>query len=541
MIPKAQNKTEYVGNGGLDKTIQLMKECITDSLPQAQGIAKRLYTGNMKSDCEAVYDFINENVRYIHDKPGTEEIRTLARLLKDGEGDCDDMAVSVYSICQAMGYQPKLNIVAQNGGGYSHVFTTVGDFGRMDSNLVYGYAMDPVPPLKYFDQIAPNITKNMRTGLDHYKLSGLAGVKDVSTTTDKLIEARKLLLQEIKAQGGNPTPAQSRLMRKLTAYIQLNGTPEQATLLGIADCIHDITIEGFIIPKEGAHLPSLTSYLADVQDGEEIGKAKVKLKTKLKKATKEKVKKTKPTKQEKKQVKEQKKKEGKAFFQKVLHVLPATVAARNAFLAVLKLNIFKLATFLTIVFENKSGKWNDKKENLLKMWRNLGGKDSALIVAAQKGSKFHLFKKKKKGVKGIGVISETAAGLIAAAIGPVMATIKELFKNGGKEKLEQDGSEYGVTDEDFEAENMTPEQVKSRLKKHSAGGEPNAQNSGFESDDEAQDAADVMQRNPTSFDPDNNNQSGGDLNVKGGLFENPLLIYGGLAALIGAIIYFTKK
>lgn len=551
MIPKAENITTLYGVGNELLTVELMVKQWQKSVPQAREIAKSLYTGNMKQDAQNVYNFIKERVQYVNDAPGTEEVRTLARLLSDGKGDCDDMSVSIAAILSAMGYNPVFNVIAQNGNErYSHVFTTVGDFPRTDNIHVQGYAMDPVPPLTRFNQIAPNISKNMKQGLKHYALNGIEGncncingiagiAAAVSETTQKLIDARDILIMEIQQAGGQSTPAQQKTLRKLTALIKMSDTPEQAQLMGIMGAVDDITLDGYVKLRKDVNLDALDAYLDDIESVAGLGAVKktaaplpapkaplvntpknggqaIAPKTPAPKT---------PAPKNKKPIinpvtGKPKTKAGQVI-SKVLKFMPATLAARNAFLAVVGLNLFNLAVKLSYYFDTRPAfaRLQPRRLMLEKMWVDMGGSVPALREAILKGV---AKRKNKGGVKGIGE-PVTAASVITLATTVIAAVTKILDGQGGKEDLQKSLSEVGIDISDLEA---------AASEAPAASDAPvTAKDEGFETEANMRTAYDAMQKEP----------EGGAQSPKPGLYENPLFLIGGAALLIGGVMYANSS
>jgi hypothetical protein len=113
-----------------------------------------------------------------------------------------------------------------------------------------------------------------------------------------------------------------------------------------------------------------------------------------------------------KKVKEKIKKAGKV----ILKFAPPTVATRNAFLALVKLNVRSLATNL----QKAMAKDN---ESIKKFWEGVGGKYDALQIAVSQGSK-------KKRLGGIGAAPAAAPAAVAAAA-PLLVKIVDIFKKLG--------------------------------------------------------------------------------------------------------------
>jgi transglutaminase-like putative cysteine protease len=71
----------------------------------------------------AIQNFVQTNIRYIHDPPELELVQTPQYTLQHRMGDCDDQAVLVASLLTAIGHPSRFVAVGLNGGPLSHVLT----------------------------------------------------------------------------------------------------------------------------------------------------------------------------------------------------------------------------------------------------------------------------------------------------------------------------------------------------------------------------------------------------------------------------------
>ena len=82
-------------------------------------------TRNGKSQVEAVFDFVKENVRYVPD-PNQIELfihpKRMVQLYRQGNaaGDCDDHALFTASLLCSIGHETRILILDIQGGGYDH-------------------------------------------------------------------------------------------------------------------------------------------------------------------------------------------------------------------------------------------------------------------------------------------------------------------------------------------------------------------------------------------------------------------------------------
>ena len=128
VIPEAKGTVSVVGNGGIDLTIETILKTVTDNADAMSEFAEAIKGNTLEQTAYNIWHFIKTNIKYVKDKPLTEEIRTPQRTLKDKIGDCDDYSVFAASILKALGYEPYFFIVAFNGAeNYGHIYVGVKD------------------------------------------------------------------------------------------------------------------------------------------------------------------------------------------------------------------------------------------------------------------------------------------------------------------------------------------------------------------------------------------------------------------------------
>lgn len=102
--------------------------------------------------CRSIFAYLVEHVRYRLDPDGVQYIKTPARLLSDGEGDCKSLAMFICCCLHCLGITNIFRFVNFDGGRqYSHVYAVaIDENGReiildpceLDNNgvPVYDYA-----------------------------------------------------------------------------------------------------------------------------------------------------------------------------------------------------------------------------------------------------------------------------------------------------------------------------------------------------------------------------------------------------------------
>lgn len=82
-----------------------------------------LYNLPVDERCRAVFSYLARNVRYKLDPIGNQYIKTPARLLSDGEGDCKSLTMFIASCLYCLHVPVIVRFVNFDGGyQYSHVY-----------------------------------------------------------------------------------------------------------------------------------------------------------------------------------------------------------------------------------------------------------------------------------------------------------------------------------------------------------------------------------------------------------------------------------
>lgn len=125
--------------------------------------------------CKAVFDFIVENVHYNEDPDGVQWVRTPARLLHDGEGDCKSMAILCASLLNNLGIPCFFRFVSfHRNKQITHVYTVtesgiiIDPVERVNGEPVFNYASE------YTYKKDMNTTQISR-------LSGIGATEDIYT------------------------------------------------------------------------------------------------------------------------------------------------------------------------------------------------------------------------------------------------------------------------------------------------------------------------------------------------------------------------
>jgi transglutaminase-like putative cysteine protease len=76
-------------------------------------------------EIQAVFHYVQQNIRYAQDITDTETLATPTATLEIGQGDCDDMCVLLCSLLEAIGYHTRFVACGFEPDMYEHVFTQV--------------------------------------------------------------------------------------------------------------------------------------------------------------------------------------------------------------------------------------------------------------------------------------------------------------------------------------------------------------------------------------------------------------------------------
>lgn len=449
----AKHTTEYRGRWRIKEVVKTIQDAVRESVPQVRTIASQLRRGNLRDDAAAVWSFIRENVRYVEDTDGqgrpAEKIKVAARTLEEGEGDCEDMTILGSALLINMGHTPKGAIIAQSGGSsWTHIFGTVGDFRRADSDKLRGFVFDAVPEIAGFDAIAPSITKVMEIEFlhgigraDSPSINGIGCIQPASAVTQKLQGYQSALLTVAGLGSAGDPEHTARELRKTRSLILMNGLPEQEILMGVMDYVHDVDAQGNMLFTVDAPLAAIADYLDDdnLEGIGSIGLFKKRKKLRAAAAAETRANAGQPAAKKKKKAVELIKKVAKG----IVRYNPATILIRNGVLLAMRLNIFKLAEnmhwgYLSDIQAKEAGldmvelaKLRAQIRDTEKVFTTLGGKvenlKSAIMKGGSKGAAKHL--------KGMGVVVAATATAGTAAATPFLVKVVNLLKKVNLKKL----------------------------------------------------------------------------------------------------------
>lgn len=144
------NKTDSVNKAGnTDDIITEIINCYNEYKNSTYELAQSLQGSTELDTCKNVFDFAVNNVEYCEDPAGVQWVRTPARLLHDGVGDCKSYAILIASILDNLNIPCMFRFVSfNNEKQYTHVYIVtesgiiIDPVERLDGKPVFNYASE---------------------------------------------------------------------------------------------------------------------------------------------------------------------------------------------------------------------------------------------------------------------------------------------------------------------------------------------------------------------------------------------------------------
>lgn len=138
-IPQTLGTMQAIPSGpeGTRQTLKLMRDIVRRAVRdprmivrnQAIAITRACPSKDWRCEILAVYDWVNENIRFLRDVNGVETLQSPARTLELAVGDCDDQAILISALLESIGHATRFAALGFEPGHFSHVFseTKIGD------------------------------------------------------------------------------------------------------------------------------------------------------------------------------------------------------------------------------------------------------------------------------------------------------------------------------------------------------------------------------------------------------------------------------
>jgi len=92
---------------------------------KATSLVQKLPQKDYLNEIATLFDFVQNNIRYVRDIRNVETIHFPEQVLKQAHGDCDDKAILLASLLEATGKPTRFVAVGFQPDTFSHVFTDV--------------------------------------------------------------------------------------------------------------------------------------------------------------------------------------------------------------------------------------------------------------------------------------------------------------------------------------------------------------------------------------------------------------------------------
>lgn len=126
MITDGRNK--YLAFGDNRDVVANVVACYKRWRLQPKDIVAELRGMSVEDICYSIFCYVLENVQYKVDVAGYQFIKSPARLLSDGEGDCKSMTIFIASCLWCLGISCKIRFVGFGSGSqYTHVYPIATD------------------------------------------------------------------------------------------------------------------------------------------------------------------------------------------------------------------------------------------------------------------------------------------------------------------------------------------------------------------------------------------------------------------------------
>ncbi len=174
--------TTTTKNPTLEQTVAVMVEKAREARkslrPLAAKICAQLEPGDYNGEIMALYAWVCMNIRYVRDIHDVEYIQAPQRVLESKQGDCDDIACLLASLCMALGNECRFVVVGWAPNNPSHVFCQVAVQGVVGGGngerSVDGGAVGRVEKLwTTVDPVAVENTAEMHGRVKHVQVFGI--------------------------------------------------------------------------------------------------------------------------------------------------------------------------------------------------------------------------------------------------------------------------------------------------------------------------------------------------------------------------------
>lgn len=148
---RVDNRKTFVVAGYNHDVLRCVIDTYNASKEQTNSILNYIRDCDYNTQCEAIFGYLIDNVTYREDPGGVQLVKTPARLLHDGVGDCKSMSIFIASCLHCLGVPFVFRFVGFTSNQiYSHVYVVANPgtdkqiildpVERIDGEPVYNYA-----------------------------------------------------------------------------------------------------------------------------------------------------------------------------------------------------------------------------------------------------------------------------------------------------------------------------------------------------------------------------------------------------------------
>ena len=137
--------------------VECWKRCYEMFREQPRELVSDIY-GDVRERCETIYEYMVNNTYYQLDAEGEQLIKSTARLIADGCGDCKSYTMFLACCLHCMGIPCKVRFVNFDGGNqYTHVYAVAVD-EQGDEIILDACELNP-EGIPYIDFARPYVKK----------------------------------------------------------------------------------------------------------------------------------------------------------------------------------------------------------------------------------------------------------------------------------------------------------------------------------------------------------------------------------------------
>lgn len=93
-----------------------------DLTSQGFGGVRGLPQKDFAGEARRLFEFVRDQIRYVKDMDGVENLHTADQVLRQRAGDCDDKAILLAALLLSVGHTPRFVVAAFEPDFYSHVW-----------------------------------------------------------------------------------------------------------------------------------------------------------------------------------------------------------------------------------------------------------------------------------------------------------------------------------------------------------------------------------------------------------------------------------